>query len=87
MAFREDRVQNIAERKANSETVTREFVEGELRETKTVKTFRLGHWEIMKMQEGLDNLKGTDREHMAYLEWLLGSCENVEITITATYEI
>jgi len=86
MAFREDRVQNIVKRSPNSEEITREFIEGEWHEVKTVKTFQMGAWEIMKIQEGLDNLEKADRERMAYLEWLLGSCENIQITITATYE-
>lgn len=87
MAFREDRVQNIVPRKADEETITREWIDGEHRDVKTVRTFRMGAWEIMKIQEGLDNLDDGDREKMAYLEWLLGSCEDVEITIKATYDI
>lgn len=83
MAFQENRVKNIETRHANSTTTERD---ADGREIKTVKTFNLGVWEVMKVQEGLDNLEPADRERMAYLEWLLGSCENVEITITATYQ-
>lgn len=84
MAFRTDRVQNIQVRHANTTTETRD-AEGHV--IKTVRTFNLGVWEISKVQEGLDNLEPEARAHMAYLEWLLGSCENVEITITATHEV
>lgn len=85
MAFQENRVKHIewAPRPANTTTEERDH-EGHI--TKSVKTFRLGAWEIMKVQEGLDNLEPGDRERMAYLEWLLGACENIEVTITATYE-
>ncbi len=83
MAFNTNRVAKIDPRPAN---ITTEERDANGRVFKTVKTFNLGSWEIMKVQEGLDNLEETDREKMAYLEWVLGSCENVEITITATYE-
>lgn len=83
MAFHTDRVKNIVPRHPNSETIERDAHGNDL---KTVKTFNLGVFEIMNIQEGLDNLDGEKREGMAYLEWVLGSCDNVEITITATYE-
>lgn len=84
MAFQENRVKNIQTRNPNTVVTEHEPETGHA--VKTVKTFNLGHWEIAKVQEGLDNLEPADRERMAYLEWLLGSCESVEITITATYE-
>lgn len=85
MAFQENRVKSddIVARHPNTETIERDAYGHAL---KTVKTFKLGAWEVMKVQEGLDNLKPGDREKMAYLEWVLGSCADVEITITATYE-
>lgn len=62
--------------------------------TETVKTFNLGHWEMMQIQRGLELLKTqatSDDEadaarHMSYFDWLIGSCERVEITVTAKYE-
>lgn len=84
MAFQENRVKNIKTRHPNAVSTEHEPETGHA--VKTVKTFNLGAWEIMKFQEGIDNLEDADRERMAYLEWLLGSCENIEITITATYE-
>lgn len=75
--------------------VTESFESGG-RVTQTVKTFKLGTWEMWKIQQGLELLNGenvsqTDdeaqgNEAMAYFAWLIGSCPAVKITITATYE-
>lgn len=63
--------------------------------TKTVKTFNLGRWEMWKIQQGIEkfgpNISRTEdedeaNEHMAFFAWLIGSCPDVQITITATYE-
>jgi len=83
MAFKTNRVESIETRYPNSETIERDSEGNAL---KTVQTFNLGIGEIMNVQEGLDNLPEDKRRAMAYLEWVLGSCENVQITITATYE-
>ena len=88
MSFKMNRVKNIVTRPANTTIETRD-AEGHV--IKTVKEFNLGHAEIMLIQEGLDNLdEGGEydkRAAMAYLEWVLGSCADVEITIRATYEV
>lgn len=81
----------IQVRHANTTTETRD---ADGRVTETAKTFNLGHWEMWKIQQGLELLPtspDTDddekaAQHMAYFAWLIGSCQDVEITITAKYE-
>ncbi len=55
-------------------------------EVSRVETFRLGSWEMWKVQQGLEKLTGDAKDHMAYFAHLLGSCDQVEITITAKWQ-
>jgi hypothetical protein len=71
--------------KRTPNTVTETFEAGG-RVVETVKTFKLGTWEAWKIQQGLAALpEGDDKNAMAFFEWLIGSCPDVEITIVAKY--
>lgn len=57
------------------------------RQVSQTKTFKLGHWEMWKLQEAIDLLPEDDKVHMEYFAHVIGSCENVSVTIEAKYEI
>lgn len=50
-------------------------------------TWFLGHWEMWKLQEGLESLTGEAKEKMAYFAWLIGAHGgDLEIRITRKWE-
>lgn len=71
-------------RHANQTTESRD---ADGRVFKTVNTYNLGHWEQWKIQEAIGLLPADVRVHLEHLAHILGSCQDTEITITATYEI
>lgn len=49
--------------------------------------WQLGHWEMHKLQEGLEALTGDAKDHMAFFAHLIGaSGGDVEITITRKWK-
>lgn len=74
----------MIKRHANAETTNREYVDGQFVEVSTERTYKLGIWEIMQVQAGLELLPEEARKQMAHLAHILGSSENTSITITVT---